>query len=452
VVSADSSIRLPREVVVFAWGMRDHEHTAAARYAVGQELSLDLRRWSEARETLGDFSRRDFDDLSLLKLGAYFGEGIRPGRVHEVAAVDAEPDVGAEPLGEDIEGLLADRIRRSTNEVELDFLEALQGIVAIEAYPGPEEIAGSDAGWYMTRKSLDTLLSGTYWASAEEKWHSRLIERGALDAIVSYSEALRDRGIDLLLVPVPTKILLYPDRLLGTDAYSDLDETIRLDRKFFEFYRLLRERGVDVLDIYPDLARRVREVEEPIYREDDHHWSSYGDLEVAKLIGEQIEGYEGLEAIPKRDYAILEQTVIVEGVDRGIEVEGVDGVLFKPEHYLDVLAVREVGEDGSLSRYRPWRESPVLLIGDSFVYNLSWGNDGFGAGLRDHLSARLGFPIDSIGVGGGGANGARVELSIDEGRLDSKKVVIWCFKITNLVNATGEKGWKIVPLPGTLSE
>ncbi|MFP6616770.1 MAG: hypothetical protein VCB26_10230 [Candidatus Hydrogenedentota bacterium] len=86
------------------------------------------------------------------------------------------------------------------------------------------------------------------------------------------------------------------------------------------------------------------------------------------------------------------------------------------------------------------------------MYNLSWGNDGFGAGLRDHLSERLGFPIDSIGVGGGGANGARVELAIDDGRLDGKKVIIWCFKTTNLVNATDGKGWKIVPLPKMLSE
>ncbi|MFP6597712.1 MAG: hypothetical protein VCC01_09670, partial [Candidatus Hydrogenedentota bacterium] len=309
-------------------------------------------------------------------------------------------------------------------------------------------------GWYTTRRSLDTLLSGSYWASTEEKWHSRLIEPGALDAIVSYSEALRSRDIDLLLVPVPTKIYFYSDRLLDTDAYAGLDETVRLDRKFFEFYGLLRERGVDVLDVYPHLDQRVREVKEPLYREDDPHWSSYGDREIAGLIAGQIDNYADLGTVARRDYVVLEETVIVEGVDRSAMLEAGEDedASFELEHYLDVLAVREVGDDGSLSRYRPWRESPVLLIGDSFVYNLSWGSDGFGAGLRDHLSERLGFPIDTIGVGGGGANGARVELAIDDGRLDGKKVVIWCFKIVNLVHVIDGNGWKIVPLPKMLSE
>ncbi|MFP6617146.1 MAG: hypothetical protein VCB26_12145, partial [Candidatus Hydrogenedentota bacterium] len=318
VASTDSSISLPEEVVVFAWGMRDHKHTAAAKYPRGQELSLDLRLWFEARDTLGDFSRRDFDDLSLLRLTPFFGESIVEGQQHDIETADSMPETATRISGENVDALLADRIRRSTNEVELNFLEELQGYAAIDEYPGPEDIEGRDDGWYMTRKSLDTLLSGSYWASSEEKWHSRLIEPGALDAIVSYSEALRSRDIDLLLVPVPTKIYFYSDRLLDTDAYAGLDETVRLDRKFFEFYGLLRERGVEVMDVYPDLVRLVRESDEFLYREDDHHWSSYGDREIAKLIGDQVEGYDGLDAIPRRNYTVLEQTVIVEGVDRGV--------------------------------------------------------------------------------------------------------------------------------------
>ncbi len=43
----------------------------------------------------------------------------------------------------------------------------------------------------------------------------------------------------------------------------------------------------------------------------------------------------------------------------------------------------------------PWRESPVLLLGDSHALVFHAGEDlhGSGAGLADHLALSLGFPV-----------------------------------------------------------
>ncbi len=57
VTTTDSSVSLSDEIVVFAWGMRDHEHSAAATYVAGQELSLRLQGWVDARDSLGEKAR-----------------------------------------------------------------------------------------------------------------------------------------------------------------------------------------------------------------------------------------------------------------------------------------------------------------------------------------------------------------------------------------------------------
>ena len=89
----------------------------------------------------------------------------------------------------------------------------------------------------------------------------------------------------------------------------------------------------------------------------------------------------------------------------------------------------------------------MLLMGDSFIRHLSTGNDGHGAGVRDHLSAELGFPIDALSMDGGGANKVRIELAMDDGRLDDKKVVVWCFLSTSLMYGPDGGQWKFIPLP-----
>jgi hypothetical protein len=56
--------------------------------------------------------------------------------------------------------------------------------------------------------------------------------------------------------------------------------------------------------------------------------------------------------------------------------------------------------------------SPVILLGDSHTLVFQAGGDlhAKGAGLFDHLSAKLGFAVDLLGVRGSGVTPARIKL------------------------------------------
>ena len=67
------------ELVVYVWGMRDHAWTDAARWPVGERLTLDVQPWDddEIQRRLATTSRGELEDLDLLVLPTYFGEPRR---------------------------------------------------------------------------------------------------------------------------------------------------------------------------------------------------------------------------------------------------------------------------------------------------------------------------------------------------------------------------------------
>jgi alginate O-acetyltransferase complex protein AlgJ len=95
-----------------------------------------------------------------------------------------------------------------------------------------------------------------------------------------------------------------------------------------------------------------------------------------------------------------------------------------------------------------WRESPIVLLGDSHTLVFHAGEDmhGTGAGLADQLALELGFPVDVVGVRGSGATPARINLLRRKDNLAGKKLVIWCFSAREFTEATG--GWRLVPVIG----
>ncbi|MFP6584498.1 MAG: hypothetical protein VCD00_18340 [Candidatus Hydrogenedentota bacterium] len=445
------STSFPSGVVVFAWGMQEHKHTEAATYARGQEVMVQLQPWLSTRDSLGSFSRSDFDDLSLLRLDAFYGEFLEAGSTVESNPASVQENRGSASVIGNAESLVAERMRTSTGEVESAFMEAVSRQEKI-GYTGALDMVGRD-GWYLLRHSAKALLSGTFFAPTATEWHSRLVEPNVISAIADYSEVLRARGVELILMPAPSKLFFHADSILMTDSFTNLDDSVRLDRKYAELYALLREREVNVLDLYPELTRRIGEADELIYRKDDHHWSSYGYREIADIINRHVGGDKLFSAVSKRNYVIREEQAVDKGSHWSQAVLAPESDILKPENQdflTDVLAVKELKDDGTLINVEPWRASPVLIIGDSFVTHLSRSENDFGAGLVDQLAGVLGFPIDSIGVAAGGANEARVELALDAGRLNGKKVLIWCFRSEELVYATSGNGWLKVPLPKTV--
>lgn len=68
-----------KEIVVFAWGMRDNKLLGAASYRSGERITLDLVPWESAQSRYGSFNRVELEGDDLLLLPVYWsGESLLP--------------------------------------------------------------------------------------------------------------------------------------------------------------------------------------------------------------------------------------------------------------------------------------------------------------------------------------------------------------------------------------
>jgi len=129
-------------------------------------------------------------------------------------------------------------------------------------------------GWLFFGPELRHLGVGKFWgeeAAAVSKarrpeWADPLL------AILDFHNQLREAGVDLVVVPVPPKAIVYPDKAPSTIELSG-DPPPRLDVQHQSFYALLRENGIDVLDLTELFLSNRHHPEGHMYCQQDTHWS-----------------------------------------------------------------------------------------------------------------------------------------------------------------------------------
>lgn len=288
-------------------------------------------------------------------------------------------------------------------------------------------VAGSD-GWLFLRSELRHIGVGPFWGEAAAKVSKASSPEKAdpLPAIVDFNEQMKKRGIELLVVPVPCKALIYPEKLGGPAGG-------RLDAAHQGFYTRLADQGVKVLDLAEVFLKEKAIPAAPLlYCKTDTHWSPYACERTARLIKARI----GAPAWLKPNPAAFKTRT---------ETRGIAGDLADGKGAEELPARMVEAADGS-----PMEEkgSPVLLMGDSHCLVFHAGGDlqGTGAGLADQLAAELGMAVDVNGVRGSGATPARVNLlrraKADPGYLAGKKLIVWCFAAREF---TESSGWSLVP-------
>ncbi len=329
-----------------------------------------------------------------------------------------------------------DAVRKVTDQFgALARTSQQQGAITV---PGRE-------GWLFFGPELHYVSAGPFWGKAAAKVSRATKPEHAdpLPAILDFHRQLRKMGIELLMVPVPPKIVIYPDYLADSLSPSREQTPPRIDRDAQAFYRLLRKNGIRVLDLTPFfLANRFHPQGAPYCRQDTH-WSGNGCVLAAGKIREEIQGRPWLKAIPKAAYQAAWQTVPIAG-----DLRNAAANRNLPQ---ETLAIRQVGTGGpgALKPIPPDMKSPVILLGDSHNLVFHAGDDmqTRDAGLPDQLALELGFPVDLVAVRGSGATPARVNLlrraQRDPNYWRGKKLVIWCFSAREF---TQSDGWKKVPL------
>ena len=300
-------------------------------------------------------------------------------------------------------------------------------------------------GWLFFGPELRFVSAGRFWGKAAAKV-SRATKpefADSLPAIIDFHRQLKKMGVELLLVPVPSKSVVYPDFLSDQLTISRENPPVRIDAETQAFYQLLRKEGIQVLDLTSFfLANRFHREGAPFCKQDTH-WSGNGCVLAARKIREEIQGRPWLKAIPKSAYQTAWKSLPITG-----DLWKALGEKSLPQ---EILSVRQVGTGsaGALKPVAPDQKSPIILVGDSHNLVFHAGEDMHtrDAGLSDQLALELGFPVDLAAVRGSGATPARVNLlrraQRDPNYWKKKKLVIWCFAAREF---TQSDGWKKVPL------
>jgi alginate O-acetyltransferase complex protein AlgJ len=249
-------------------------------------------------------------------------------------------------------------------------------------------------------------------------------EKDPLGPILHYHQACKDAGIELIVLPVPPKSLVYPDKVGDFNRPAQ-----RIDPLHQKFYELLKSKGVQVVDVMPLMleARKDDAQKGALYCATDSHYSVRGCALMAEEAYKLIQDHEWVKNHPK-------QKIVSETRDLGIHGD----LLPRDSKRRETLPVQYVGkkQGDRLVPLEVDKNSPVLVIGDShtLVFHLGGERHCHGAGIVDQLALKLQFPVDLVGTNAGGATQVRRTVArkasgrnADPQWLAGKKVIIWCF-------------------------
>ena len=276
---------------------------------------------------------------------------------------------------------------------------------------------------------LDSLPSAqNAWSSGEMLWFRRdanalLAEdftlqdslHNPLPRLLELKKILDSLDIQFLIVPIPTKESVYPHRLI-----SGTSDTLCVDVAGRRFIRTMLESGLDVLDVFPALlAARENDSESGrAFQKNDTHWSESGLLAAMELLAERVVSYDWYAssgAIPG-SLELRDTTIVREG-DLIAQLPKAEQGLYFPE----TLEVKKVYRDGK--PYGGNRESPILLMGDSFT-GVFESVDGKSGGPGSLLAFATGLDVQVLTSWGGGP-GVRHRVLKDKKTLRSKRLVIY---------------------------
>ncbi len=297
--------------------------------------------------------------------------------------------------------------------------------VAASRIESKPSIRGADENWFFLVQELRHLAKERFW---EKSWGE--VAANASDpvpSVVEFHRMLEERGIQLLLVPIPAKAAIYPEKLDPEYAPGDAHSVV-------PFLKRIEEAGVAVLELESAFLQSRRESpSRSLYCGQDSHYSP----SAIELVSEQVVARLGLspQSSDELEQGEVEELRLVGDQVKGSEWEG--GV---SEEVLPVRIVSQGGEPG----VEPDPASPVLVMGDSHTLVFQEGKEAGmhcrGAGLSDQISCSLGQAVDLVGVRGSGMVQARKKLFFraaeNPGYWDKKRFVVWVFSVREFTQST----------------
>jgi hypothetical protein len=291
-------------------------------------------------------------------------------------------------------------------------------------------VVGRD-GWLFYRPSFD------YATKPNSNFYG---ESRPFQAIIAFHQALKEQGVDLILLPIPGKSSIYPEHL-SKRYKSSLDPAVNIYAD--EFFQKVRDAGIQVIDPASILWKAKKSQDKLLYLEQDTHWSPEGMKIIARCLADTILASRWAKEASQKSY----KTQQVEVRRYGDLYDMLD--IPKSYGFYEPISIKieKVIDSKTGGTCKSNANSPIVLLGDSFTNIFSKSEMGWGehAGFAEHLALNLGMPIDVIAINDGGATGSREQLARRANALVGKKLVIWQFPTRDLTNP--ESQWKIINIP-----
>ena len=269
----------------------------------------------------------------------------------------------------------------------------------------------------------------------------------AVGVMADYAAQVRGLGCDVIVVPVPPKALVYPDKVVRKAKIPVKRKVVpRLDSSWAAAMKSLESRGMTTVDLLPVFLAHRGDKEGAPYTQTGNTWSPRG-VQLAA---------EAVAAAVKRSRAAK-----VAGSVQGISAEpgsisytGSLAAGANPAVKAETLSLRNIGRiSGDKVRSVSFSTSGggLLLMGDSSI--LAWRESGNPAGssgsfssLADQVAAELQAIPDVLSVPGDGRNAPRLrimrERTSGRGTLSGTKAIVWVIPMTDLASPA----WQQVPL------
>ncbi len=267
-------------------------------------------------------------------------------------------------------------------------------------------------------------------------------------AILDFQKQLLNLGIQLIVVPTPSKAAIISEQLsvqCAAGAWALRNSSLE------QWKRELSAAGVLVFDPSEVLmeAKQNRAAVSP-YLRTDTHWAPDAMQQVAERLAKFVQSELAMGQPEETRFIREPQTVSNAGDLSSMLQLSVADQRRKPERVViqkvspaqNQRSARGLGSEAEAA-------APVLLLGDSFtnIYSAGEMQWGTSAGFAEQLSFELQLAVDSLAVNGGGATESRRTLirEIVAGRaaLAGKKVVIWQFAARDL--SCGD--WPVLKVP-----
>jgi alginate O-acetyltransferase complex protein AlgJ len=277
--------------------------------------------------------------------------------------------------------------------------------------------------------------------------------RAAVGSIADYAQQLRGQNIDLIVVPVPPKVLIYPDMVSkAAKVPMKSRRPARLDSLLKAAMDELSAKKIRVVDLTPVFIAHRDDKDGPVFPRNSNTWSPYGVQIATKEIAEAVRASRaGKNAGAVTGITAESVTLTFTG---GLVI-GATGKV-KPETFRTTKIGRISGDKVRSLAFNTSGGS-VLMMGDDNV--LAWreannpqGSNGAFCSLAEQLSAELQLIPDVLSTSNDGRNTPRLrilrERTNGHGMLESTRAVIWVIPALDLT----APNWQRVPLQLQYSE